>query len=147
MLEYLAIPLVTIFVVGLCCFVLWILSVFAGWRSLAAVYAARTRPEGAVRYMQSAYIGSVVYTRCLTVRLCRAGIYLSVWPLFRVGHPPLLIPWSDLRQWRERKTLFMLLVEADIGRPAITTIALPYRLLEEAGKLGYATAPRAKGPC
>jgi len=32
-----------------------------------------------------------------------SGLFLSVFPLFRAGHPPLVIPWSDISFSRERR--------------------------------------------
>lgn len=34
------------------------------------------------------------------------GLYLAVWFLFRVGHPPLVIPWRDITMM-QRKRFFM----------------------------------------
>jgi hypothetical protein len=45
------------------------------------------------------------YGNCLIVGLNPDGIYLSVFFLFRIGHPPLFIPWPDVSM-RERRFLF-----------------------------------------
>ena len=37
------------------------------------------------------------YGSCLNVGVTDRGLMLWVFFLFRVGHPPLLIPWEDIR--------------------------------------------------
>jgi hypothetical protein len=36
------------------------------------------------------------YNNCLTVGLSSQGMYLAVLFLFRIGHPPLVIPWKEV---------------------------------------------------
>jgi hypothetical protein len=36
------------------------------------------------------------YNNCLTVGSNPEGLYLAVLFLFRVGHPPLFVPWQDI---------------------------------------------------
>ena len=36
------------------------------------------------------------YVACLTIGANREGLFLAVFPIFRVGHPPLFIPWNDI---------------------------------------------------
>ena len=72
------------------------------------------------------------YGSCLTVVVSPVGLYLRVLPLFRVGHPPLLIPWADLHGLREKKFLWLWrLVEMQVGEPAIVTLTLPFHLIEQ----------------
>ena len=46
------------------------------------------------------------YGGCLTVGVNKRGLYLAVWFLFRLGHPPLVIPWHDIAM-TERKKFFI----------------------------------------
>ena len=46
------------------------------------------------------------YGNCLTVGAGYQGLYLSVLFLFRSGHPPLLIPWSDISVRTEKGRWF-----------------------------------------
>ena len=46
------------------------------------------------------------YRGALTIRCGPAGLGLSVMPLFRFGHPPLLVPWSALGSIEEKSALF-----------------------------------------
>ena len=36
------------------------------------------------------------YNGALTPGADPFGLHLAVWPLFRIGHPPLFVPWSDI---------------------------------------------------
>lgn len=36
------------------------------------------------------------YHNCLTLGASQEGLYMSIMPLFRAGHPSLLIPWSQI---------------------------------------------------
>ena len=54
--------------------------------------------------MQSGTFGSWChYNNILTVGYSETGLYLAVFFLFRVFHPPLLIPWSAIEK-RTRST-------------------------------------------
>jgi hypothetical protein len=46
------------------------------------------------------------YGNCLTIRVSREGIRIKVWPMFRIFHPPLLIPWPDIESCEREKLLF-----------------------------------------
>ena len=113
------------------CFVCYILAKMGGWAALATKYRTASMPPGKWFVFQSGMIGTVNYKSCLTIGVSDSGLYLSVFPLFRVGHPPLLIPWSDCHGLREKKAWFWRLVEMQIGEPAITTLTLPSWLIEQ----------------
>ena len=81
---------------------LWILMCFAlslwgGWWQLTDRYrgtpskaAAKWRFESASMRRMAAYPG------CLKISIGREGLGISILFLFRVGHPPLLVPWTDI---------------------------------------------------
>src|SRR5581483_1529962 len=96
-------------------FVLWLTSELSGWRKLAAVYRAQHRPNGKCFLIQSAKIGDMWYRGCLTIYTSGEGLYVSLWPVFRFRQPPLFIPWSAVRDRRERRFLLSRLVEFDVG--------------------------------
>src|SRR5437870_944871 len=86
-------------------FVLWLLSELSGWRKLAAVYRAQHAPNGKRFLMQTGKIGDTWYGRCLTIYTSGEGLYVSLWPVFRFRQPPLFIPWSAVRDRREKRFL------------------------------------------
>jgi hypothetical protein len=114
------------------CFVVSIFSKVSGWAALASKYRTTSVSDGKRLSFQSAALGSVNYGSCLTVVVGSAGLYLKVFPLFRAGHPPLLIPWTELHDLREKKFLRLFrLVEMQVGTPTIATLTLPFHLIEQ----------------
>jgi hypothetical protein len=74
-----------------------------GWPQLVAHYAQRSPFVGQKWHWQSMAIGMLSYRSCLTVGANATGLYIAPWWLFRSGHPPIVIPWSELQvdgpQW------------------------------------------------
>src|SRR6476469_6745769 len=88
--------------VGMWCAVSLILSTTGGWRRLAASFPARSQPSGRRFFLQGGKVGQVTYSGCLTIYSSQEGLHLSVWLPFRLGHPPLFIPWDAIRNARIR---------------------------------------------
>jgi hypothetical protein len=82
--------------------VLWIcvcqlISVSGGWRTLSRDYRANSGFEGKKIWLKSARLRHWTnYNNCLVLGSNKYGLYLAVLPIFRVGHPPLFIPWMDI---------------------------------------------------
>jgi hypothetical protein len=69
-----------------------------GWHALAGRYAAPVTPAD-VRTNQDGGVGRIGLLRIKSLYRAAAtddGLYLAVPGLLRAGHPPLLIPWTDL---------------------------------------------------
>lgn len=114
------------------CVVLYILSRMGKWAALAGRYRVSAVPFGKRFVCQSGKVGVVNYNSCLNVIVSGDGLYLSIFPLFRPWHPPLLIPWSDLLNLKEKKMLwFLKFMEMQVCEPSITTIQLPSRIFEQ----------------
>lgn len=62
---------------------------------------------------------SARYSGVLTLGADAEGLYLGVIFLFRVGHPRLFIPWSDVRAEPVKKRLFWTRQTLRIGRSDI----------------------------
>jgi hypothetical protein len=104
--------------------VMALLAYMSGWWKLAAVYRAQRPPSGRCFLLAGGKVGDVWYRGCLTVYASAEGLYLSVWPIFRFREPPLLIPWSDIRNRREKRWLWFRYIEFDVGSPPIGTMRL-----------------------
>ena len=82
--------------------VLWIgicmlLSIISGWWSLSKDYRANFPFNGKKLRMKSATLRwGTSYSGCLTIGANREGLYLAIFPIFRINHPPLFIPWKDI---------------------------------------------------
>jgi hypothetical protein len=87
-----------VFFTTLWCSIVFILSLAGGWRALGKRYAAKDMEVAGQRWeMQRGAMRVVVgYNHILTIVANTRGIYLSVMALFRIGHPPLFIPWEHI---------------------------------------------------
>ncbi len=94
----------------------WFIALLSGWRLLAQRF--RTKRSSFPRqkwYMQSARTRfGTHYNGCLTIGADSAGLYLAPMFLFRSGHPPLFIPWSEI-SFERKQFLFFRSVEFRLG--------------------------------
>lgn len=118
------------FFLGMWCAVGLMLSALGGWRRLSESFPARGRPSGRRFIMQGAKVGRVHYSGCLTIYSSPEGLYLSVWLPFRLGHPPLFIPWYAIHNATTRRFLWIESVVFDVGSPRITTLELSKKIFE-----------------
>jgi hypothetical protein len=93
-------------------------SCFGGWRRLAEEFAAKAGTSGrivlgsaAIRY--GAHYGGVIRLDCRTT-----GLVLSVRWLFRLAHPPLLIPWSQVAAEPTKLLWIFPAMRLELGREA-----------------------------
>jgi len=129
------------------CVILALISALAGWRALAARFRSDSTPCGELHTAGPWF--ATVYMRGWThysgvIRMTAAGdaLYLTVLMPFRVGHPPLRIPWNEIACARTRRFLqnFM---ELRLG----TQEQIPFRISERtARKLGLAERFVPKNP-
>jgi len=99
-------PLFPVFFVVLWCAVTYLLAFMSGWRRLAAHYAADL-PTGGYRFrFRSAKSGLIRYNHCLNFAVGPRGLHLWLLPPFRLGSPPLLVPWADVSAALHRDFLF-----------------------------------------
>jgi hypothetical protein len=127
----------------------WAIARFGGWAALAARYRVEKLPAGKCYYFQSASFSAAGlpcnYGSCLTMIVSERGLGLVVFPIFRLGHPPLLIPWSDFYAPRQRTVLgFWKFFEAEIGEPAKVRVCLPGWLFEQANQAMAAAGEGSK---
>ena len=68
-----------------------------GWAALAAAYSHSGEFQGErLRFQTAQMRWGTNYGGCLTIGANHRGLFLSVLFLFRIGHPPLFIPWTDI---------------------------------------------------
>lgn len=120
-----------VFFISLWCFICKLLSFIGGWHRLTVMYPAGHEKPLIEHRMQAGKVGLARYKGCLNVGLLPEGLHLSVMWLFRLGHPPLLIPWSELRNFRSHRFLGHETISCDIGSPKITSLLLPWDLLAD----------------
>jgi len=82
-------------------------SMMGGWWALSDRYATSEPAPLSQKWMVSGALGWTSYNNVLIVGQSEAGLRLSVFPLFRFCHPPLLIPWSEIRCIERTQSLFI----------------------------------------
>jgi hypothetical protein len=79
--------------VGVC----QLISAVGGWKILSRSYRANSAFDGKKMWLKSVGLRRWTnYNNCITVGADKYGLYLSVFPIFRIGHPPLFFPWTDI---------------------------------------------------
>ncbi|HEY0865909.1 MAG TPA: hypothetical protein VGE01_00945 [Fimbriimonas sp.] len=80
----------------------WTISQLMGWARIARTYMAYHRPEGERYRGRSMEFGRwASYGNSVNATLSSEGIHLSMFPLFAIGHPPMIIPWSMVTGLKE----------------------------------------------
>jgi len=101
-----------------------------GWGLLAEKYRTDREFPRRKRWMQSAQMRfGTNYNSVLTLASDSEGIYMRVMSLFRMGHPPLFIPWAEIQVDEPRRWLLWKRVALQLG-----TEAVPLRLYERTAK-------------
>ncbi len=101
----------------------------SGWHHLARRYRWRGPPPAGVEPLVRGRVGIIRYASTLRVARHETGLFLGQLLPFRLGHPPLLIPWSAVQtvyQAADDPHHLQLVVD---NTPAVP-ITLPTRLLE-----------------
>ena len=84
-----------------------VISYLSGWASLAGQFRFHDTFSGSRWSWQSAQMRFMMnYNRCLTIGATEQGLYLAMNPLFRLGHPALFIPWSEVSVTTQKRLFF-----------------------------------------
>jgi hypothetical protein len=113
-----------------------VVSFVGGWFSLARLYRTRVPFIGSKWREQSGQMRCLTnYNRVLTLGTSQEGLYLASMFLFRFMHPPLLIPWSEIKVRRKKGWAFEYVIFT-MGHE----LAIPLRIREKlAAKLRDST--------
>jgi hypothetical protein len=102
-----SIPLYIFFFTVLWICVCQLISTAGGWRLLSRDYRAAAPFDGKKLWFKSAGMRYWMnYNNCLAVGANTYGLYLAVLPIFRVGHPPLFMPWTEISTEAGTRRLF-----------------------------------------
>jgi hypothetical protein len=78
------------------------------------------------------------YGNCVNFGADETGLYMAVFRPFRLGHPPLFIPWSEVRVATQSQGLIFKSRKLFLGRqeliPLLVRSSLAEKLQEAAGK-------------
>lgn len=112
--------------------VIYLLAWLSGWRRLARHYRCAKIPDGSLFGTFWAMLGPVNHRGTLRIQPAPEGLYLSTMVLFRLGHPPLLIPWHAIKRRDGAQISLVKMVALELGDPKITTLRLPAAMVDEA---------------
>ena len=105
---------------------MWVLVEFIiskmGWSGLASKYKSDTEFIGNRIGIISASINFANYRNVLILKYNDEGIYLKPIILFRLFHPPILIPWSEIKEVRDKRILLFHLKQFIIGDPIVAKL-------------------------
>jgi len=115
MRDYYPILLPILALVGIGVLSLTAVSRFGGWTALAEQFRCQESFSGPCWNFQCGQFRWLAkYNNCLTVGADPRGLFLWVFPLFRIGHPPLFIPWREISVSR-KKVLWVREVRFSLG--------------------------------
>ena len=117
--------------VGVC----QLISIVGGWKILSRDYRANSAFDGKKMWLKSVGLRRWTnYNNCITVGANKYGLFLSVFPIFRVGHPPLFFPWTDISAEAGSRRFFGDFVKLKFTKqpdvPVIMTKKLAARIFE-----------------
>ena len=134
------------FVAGVWVAVCYFSSAISGWNRLAERFQAEGEPYGDTRTAGPLFYS--VYWRWWShysgiVRMTATAdaLHLSVIFFFRIGHPPLAIPWGEI-EMRPIQRFLRSYVELTLGREERLPLRIPMRM---AAKLGLQERMEAQG--
>lgn len=106
-----------LFFAGMWLFSMYWMALASGWRLLAKRFRAQGEFPGQKWKMQSAHMRWLTgFNGCLTVGADKAGLFMVPFVLFRIWHPALFIPWTEITAREKTVFLFFNMIELRLGR-------------------------------
>ena len=103
---------------------------------MARDYRANSLFDGQKLWLKSATMRRWTnYNNCVNIGANNYGLYLSVLPLFRVGHPPLFIPWADISTEAASRRLLPDIVKFSFAKQPEVPVILSKKLAGRIFKL------------
>lgn len=131
--------IVVISVVAFWCAILYVISLISGWHALARRFRAQAEPYGDCKsagpffytiYMR--YWGH--YSGVIRLTAATDALYASILLPFRIGHPPLCVPWNEIRFGRAQRFMFSY-VELRLGNEENIPMRISVRMARNLGIL------------
>lgn len=91
-----------VFFIGVWCLSVSAIGLMSGWHALSKRFKQETAPYGEVKTVGPFFYSIYMrfwshYSSVIRLTAASDGLYASVVFPFRVGHPPLRIPWSEIQ--------------------------------------------------
>ena len=125
--------------VGFFCFMSYLSSVISGWHKLSQRFFTQSEPYGATRSAGPFFCAVYMrywthYSWAIHMTAGDDALYLSVYFLLRVGHPPLRIPWSEITIART-KNVWQQFILLTLGEQERIPMRISERMAEKLGIL------------
>lgn len=126
---------------------------WSGWRRLARFYPDRDGGRGRAFSCGNMVMALANYRGGVRVKPDESHLHFSTWMLYRPGHPPFSVPWSDIKATRDGWPWFpfkgMPVVRLTIARYPTLRILLPRMVgerivAESGGRLQLTEPPPAR---
>jgi len=128
-----------LFFVPLWLLITGLLALVSGWRTVAARFPAGDIPPDGERFGgQVSGFGIVAENNATSVVVAPAGLHLSAILLFRLGRPPILVPWDQVKWKSQRRFLWVHDHRLDLG--GLSTVTMKDRAYRAAS--AYMTGER-----
>jgi len=119
-MAHFVVPLFLVSFAAMWCGIISLLSRQGGWLALSKEFLDSQPPQGKRFLFASMQIRNgrlpVNYGSCIMAHLGKGGLRLAVLPIFRIMHPPLLIPWHEISEVTPTKIFLFAGYTAKIGR-------------------------------
>ncbi|HVA71703.1 MAG TPA: hypothetical protein VNF02_01225 [Candidatus Limnocylindrales bacterium] len=107
-----------------------VISRAGGWHALAGRFRFEEKFSGVHWRWQSAQMRWIAaYHNCVTIGASPEGLYVAPFFPFRLAHPPLFIPWSEV-SYSRKKVMFTPMVCFELGRDQ----SIPFWVRENLGQ-------------
>lgn len=117
---------------------MWTLATFIvskmGWSNLANKYKLEQHKKFERIGFTSASINKANYSNALILYKNKEGLSIKTALPFRLFHPQIFIPWSEIKEVKSKDVLFFKFKELTIGEPIIAKIKIQEKTFK---KLGY----------
>jgi len=135
-IEPFSVPAYILFFIILWMGVCKLISATGGWRILARDYRANSLFDGQKLWLKSATLRRWTnYSNCVNMGANKYGLYLSVLLLFRIGHPPLFIPWTDISTEAVSRRLLLDVVKFSFAKQPEVPMILSKKLADRIFKM------------
>jgi hypothetical protein len=134
--SYLGIALFGIIFV---CSVSFLISFLTGWFALTRRFKKQSEPYGEVRsagpFFYTVYMrGWSHYSSVIRLMAASDALYMSILLPFRIGHPPLRIPWDEI-QFASTKFFFRSYIVLTLGNQEKIPMRISLRMARNLGIL------------
>lgn len=121
-------------------FASFVIAVVSGWFALSGRFRWESNPSSPAKsagpFFYTVYMRFAChYSSVIRVTAAEDALYLSVLILFRIGHPPLRIPWNEIRMRRAKYLWLWPVVLLTLGNEEQIPMRIPERMARNLGIL------------